>query len=150
MVTDSDNQPTAPGVWVTRYLVTEEAINAYCLAVGETHPWCLDARAAKAAGFSDVVAPPMFASVYAAPAILLLQADRSIGFDARRAVHGGQTFEWDPEVPVVAGELVTTTATFAQTWQRATLTFFAFETRSVHSDGRQAALGEWTAIVRGS
>ncbi|HEY4823749.1 MAG TPA: MaoC family dehydratase N-terminal domain-containing protein, partial [Solirubrobacteraceae bacterium] len=51
------------------YAVGREKIKEYSLAVGETNPLHLDVAAARAAGFADVVAPPMFAVVYSAPAV---------------------------------------------------------------------------------
>ena len=46
------------------YAVGREKIREYAFAVGETNPLHLDVEAARAAGYRDVVAPPMFASVY--------------------------------------------------------------------------------------
>ena len=46
------------------YAVGREKIVEYALATGETEPLHMDLAAARAAGFADVVAPPMFAVVY--------------------------------------------------------------------------------------
>ena len=51
------------------YAVGREKIREYARAVGETSPLHLDVEAARAAGYADVVAPPMFAVVYSAPAV---------------------------------------------------------------------------------
>ncbi len=51
------------------YEVGREKIREYANAVGETNPVHHDPEAAKAAGFRGVVAPPMFAVVYSAPAM---------------------------------------------------------------------------------
>ena len=51
----------------TLYAVGREKIREYARAVGETNPLYLDVEAARAAGYADVVAPPMFAVVYSAP-----------------------------------------------------------------------------------
>src|SRR5689334_6275310 len=51
------------------YAVGREKIKEYARAVGETNPVHLDVEAARAAGYADVVAPPMFAVVYSAPAV---------------------------------------------------------------------------------
>ena len=48
-----------------RYAVGREKIREYARAVGETNPVHLDVEAARAAGYADLVAPPMFAVVYA-------------------------------------------------------------------------------------
>ena len=53
----------------TRYAVGREKIKEYALAVGETNPLHVDPEAARAAGYADVVAPPMFVVVYSAGAI---------------------------------------------------------------------------------
>ena len=46
------------------YEVGKEKIKEYAWAVGEDNPVHFDREQAKAAGFRDVVAPPMFAVVY--------------------------------------------------------------------------------------
>ena len=46
-----------------------EKIREYARAVGETNPLHLDLEAARAAGYADLVAPPMFAVVYSGPAV---------------------------------------------------------------------------------
>ena len=48
----------------TTYAVGREKIKEYARAVGETNPLHLDEKAAREAGYADVVAPPMFAVVY--------------------------------------------------------------------------------------
>ena len=45
------------------YAVGREKIREYAAATGETSPVCLDLEAARAAGYADVVAPPMFVQV---------------------------------------------------------------------------------------
>ena len=49
------------------YAVGREKIREYAFAVGETNPVHLEVEAARALGYADVVAPPMFAAVYSAP-----------------------------------------------------------------------------------
>ena len=51
------------------YAVGREKVREFARAVGEADPRFHDVEAARAAGFADVVAPPMFASVYAGPAV---------------------------------------------------------------------------------
>src|SRR3954463_7923644 len=90
----------------TVYAVGREKIREYAAAVGETNPLHLDVEAARAAGHADVVAPPMFAVVFAAPAIMPALFDPEVGIDFARMVHGGQAFAWGPLV--VAGDEITT------------------------------------------
>src|SRR5687768_826261 len=95
----------------TTYAVGREKVREYAFAVGESEPLYLDVEAARAAGYDDVVAPPMFAVVYAMPAVAQAMFDPEVGIDFARLVHGGQEFEWGPLV--VAGDEITTTASVA-------------------------------------
>src|SRR4029077_15394506 len=91
----------------TLYAVGREKVKEYALATGETNPLHLDHEAARAAGYRDVVAPPMFAVVYSAAAIGPALFDPDVGMDFARMVHGGQEFRWGPLV--VAGDEIETT-----------------------------------------
>src|SRR6202035_391433 len=64
------------------YAVGREKVREYASAVGETNPLHFDVEAAKAAGYADVVAPPMFAVVYGARAVgpALFDPDVAIDF----------------------------------------------------------------------
>jgi acyl dehydratase len=129
------------------YAVGREKIREFAFAVGETDPLHLDAEAARAAGFRDVVAPPMFAVVYSSPAIGPAIFDPEIGIDFALMVHGGQEFRWGPLV--VAGDEVTTTVSVTDISERAGRGFYVFETVSVNQDGETVCVGTWTNIVRG-
>src|SRR2546421_10967133 len=61
------------------YAVGREKIREYARAVGETDPLHLDLDAARAAGYGDLVAPPMFAVVYSAPSVGPPIFDRELG-----------------------------------------------------------------------
>ena len=129
------------------YAVGREKIREYANAVGETNPLHLDAQAARAAGFRDVVAPPMFAVVYSAPAVGPAIFDPEIGMDFALMVHGGQEFRWGPLV--VAGDEITTTVGVTDISERMGRAFYVFETVSVNQDGETVCVGTWTNIVRG-
>ena len=128
------------------YAVGREKVREYATAVGETSPLCHDLDAARAAGYADVVAPPMFAAVYKAGAIGTALTDPEIGMDFARMVHGAQEFSWGE--PVVAGDEVTTEAELLRVDERGGLRFFEFETRSVNQRGETTCTGLWTNIVR--
>src|SRR3954469_16200407 len=131
----------------TVYAVGREKIKEYAFAVGETNPLHLDVGAARAAGFADVVAPPMFAVVFSAPAIAPGLFDPEVGIDFARMVHGAQAFAWGR--PVVAADEVVTVATVKDISERAGNGFFVFESTSTAQDGETVAVGTWTNIVRG-
>jgi acyl dehydratase len=121
-------------------------IRQYASAVGEENPIYHDAEAAKAAGFRDLVAPPMFCVVYSAPALGPAILDPEVGINLPVMVHGGQAFEWGE--PVCAGDVVTTTATCKEIYEQDGRGFYVFESVSANQDGQQTVRGTWTDIVR--
>jgi acyl dehydratase len=131
----------------TTYAVGREKIREYASAVGETNPLYLDVDAARAAGYDDVVAPPMFAVVYAARAVGPGIFDPEVGIDFAMMVHAGQEFVWGPVV--VAGDEVTTTATVKDIADRGGMAFYIFESVSENQRGETVCTGTWTQIVRG-
>jgi acyl dehydratase len=132
----------------THYAVGREKIKEYASAVGERNPIHLDHEAARAAGFADVVAPPMFAVVYSNAAILPGLFDPEVGIDFAHMVHGAQEFRWGPLV--VAGDEITTTTTVKDIADRGGMGFYVFETESRNQRGDVVSTGVWTNIVRGS
>lgn len=129
------------------YAVGREKIREYATAVGETDPRHLDPAAARAAGHADVVAPPMFAVVYALQAMIPALFDPEVGINFAMLVHGAQEFEWGPLV--VAGDEISTTATLKDVTERAGNAFYVFETESTNQRGELVSRGTWTNIVRG-
>jgi acyl dehydratase len=129
------------------YAVGREKVREYAAAVGEHSPLHTDHLAARAAGFADVVAPPMFVVVYASPAITPALFDPEIGIDFARLVHGAQEFRWGPLV--VAGDEITTTTTVKDIADRGGMGFYVFETESRNQRGDVVSTGVWTNIVRG-
>ena len=130
------------------YAVGREKVREYAHAVGETNPLHLDLDAARKAGHADLVAPPMFAVVYASPAVIPAFFDPEVGLDFARMVHGGQELTWGPLV--VAGDEITTEVEVADISERGGVGFFVFETRSDNQAGERVCTGRWTCIVRGS
>jgi acyl dehydratase len=128
----------------TVYAVGREKVREYAQAVGETDPRYLDPEAARAAGFADVVAPPMFAAVYCGPAVF--PAILESGLDFSRMVHGAQEFTW--AAPVVAGDEITTEASLDSKGERGGLEFYVFKTTSTNQRGELVSEGRWTNIVR--
>ncbi len=132
----------------TLYAVGREKIKEYARATGETDPLHLDHEAARAAGYADVVAPPMFAVVYCSPAMGPAYFDPELNINFARLVHGGQEFKWGPLV--VAGDEITTAVTVKSIDERAGNGFFVFESVSTNQDGHTVSVGTWTNVVRGA
>ena len=131
----------------TTYEVGIEKIREYAAAVGEGNPVHHDREAATAAGFRDVVAPPMFTVVYSAPALGPAVLDDEVGINFAAMVHGGQEFVWGE--PVCAGDRISTTAKVAEIYEKDDKGFYVFESVSTNQVGDEVARGRWTNIVRG-
>ncbi len=129
------------------YEVGKEKIREYAEAVGEDDPVYFDREAAKAAGFRDLVAPPMFAVVYSSPAVANGLVDPEVGIDFPMMVHGGQEFVWGE--PVCAGDVIETEARVKEVYQKGGNAFYVFESVSANQDGHEVVRGSWTNIVRG-
>ena len=132
----------------TEYAVGREKIREYASAVGESNPLHLDPAAAREAGYADVIAPPMFAVVYASPAMMPALFDPEVGLDFAHMVHGAQDFTWGPVV--VAGDEITTVARVKDISQRGEMGFYVFETESRNQRDEVVCTGIWTNIVRAS
>ncbi len=131
----------------TTYAVGREKIREYASAVGETNPLHHDVEAARAAGYVDVVAPPMFAVVFSSRAVGPALFDPEVGLNFAMMVHGGQEFRWGPLV--VAGDEITTAASVKDISERGGMGFYVFESVSKNQDGETVCTATWTNIVRG-
>lgn len=88
------------------YDVSREKIREFAAAIGETNPACVDVEAARALGYSNVIAPPTFPIVLTFAASRQVIDDPALGLDYSRVVHGEQRFV--AHRPIRAGdELVT-------------------------------------------
>ena len=131
----------------TTYAVGREKIREYAAAVGETNPLHHDVEAARAAGYADVVAPPMFAVVFSSRAVGPALFDPEVGLNFAMMVHGGQEFRWGPLV--VAGDEITTAASVRDISERGGMGFYVFGSVSKNQDGETICTATWTNIVRG-
>jgi acyl dehydratase len=131
----------------TTYEVGLEKIREYANAVGQNEPVHHDREAAKAAGFRDVVAPPMFAVVYSSPAMGPAILDPEVDINFAAMVHGGQEFVWGE--PVCAGDEITTRAKVSEIYEKDGKGFYVFESVSTNQDGDEVVRATWTNIVRG-
>ncbi len=129
------------------YAVGREKVREFAAAVGEMNPLHHDVEAARAAGYADVVAPPMFAVVYAGRSVAPALFDPEVGLNFAMMVHGGQEFRWGPLV--VAGDEISTVTTVKDISERGGMTFFVFESVSQNGAGETVCTGTWTNIVRG-
>jgi acyl dehydratase len=129
------------------YQAGREKIREFANVIGAANPVHHDREAAVAAGYRDVVAPPMFCVVYSAPAIAPGIVDPEVGINFATMVHGGQEFVWGE--PVCSGDEITTTASLSDVFQKDDKGFYVFESESLNQDGQMTVRGIWTNIVRG-
>ncbi len=129
------------------YAVGREKIREYASAVGESNPLYLAVEAARAAGYADVVAPPMFAVVYSGRAVAPALFDPEVGINFANMLHAGQEFEWGPVV--VAGDEITTVTSVRDISERGGMGFYEFVTESRNQRGETVCTGIWRQIVRG-
>ena len=129
------------------YEVGREKIREYANAIGATNPVHHDREAALAAGYRNVVAPPMFCVVYSAPALGPGILDPDVGINLAAMVHGGQEFVWGE--PVCAGDEITTRARVSEIYEKDGKGFYVFTSVSTNQDGAEVVRGVWTDIVRG-
>ena len=130
------------------YEVGKEKIAEYARAIGEQERVYFDRGAARDAGFRDVVAPPMFAVVYSAGALIHALFDHELGVDFARLVHGAQEFDWDE--PVCCGDVISTVASVDDIAEKAGNGFFTLGSVSTNQEGAGVVRGTWTHIVRGT
>ena len=129
------------------YELGREKIREYATVVGEDNPVYFDREAAKAAGFRDVAAPPMFAVVYSSPAVAKGLFDPEVGINFAMLVHAGQEFVWGE--PACAGDTISTTVSVKDIHQKGEMGFYVFESVSTNQDGQEVVRGTWSNIVRG-
>lgn len=128
------------------FAVTREQVMQYAVTVGETNTLHHDLAEARAAGYADVVAPPMFAAVYAWPPIFEWISDPAHGMEFSQFVHLAQEFRWGP--PVIAGDEITSVNTVKEVYRRGSMTFSLCETVSRNQRGEKVAIGLWTNVFK--
>ena len=90
-------------------VVEESTLINFARAVGFVDGPTVDASAARAAGFSGVVAAPTFPIVLTLDGAAELSRDPNIGLDFSHVVHSDQRFDY--RRPIVAGDGLSVTTT---------------------------------------
>jgi acyl dehydratase len=129
------------------YLVGREKVREFSRAVFATSPINLDPEAARAAGYSDIVAPPTFAVVIQESTLAQLLAEPDAGIDFTRVVHGDQRFTYTR--PIVAGDELTATLRVASVKSLGGHSMVTAESSIVDSTGAHVVTAISTLVVRG-
>ena len=100
------------GVQLGPVTVTAEDIQSFAEAMGDLNPLYTDVAVARAAGYPDVIAPPMFC-MRMRGGRLLPEVSLPSGF---MSLHAGQEIEFHDEI--IAGQTYTITARVADVYEK--------------------------------
>jgi acyl dehydratase len=128
------------------YEVGREKIREFAAAVGDRNPVYHDVAAARSFGHGDLVAPPTFAVVVTRDPQLSVIEDPELGLDFSRVVHGDQRFEFTR--PIVAGDVLTTTASVDAAHTRAGNDFLTIRSEVTDDDGQPVVSVFATLVAR--
>ncbi|MEV5291054.1 MaoC family dehydratase N-terminal domain-containing protein [Streptomyces sp. NPDC053741] len=126
------------------YEVGREKIREFAEAVGDTNPAYTDPEAAKALGYSDVIAPPTFVFSITFRAAGQVIQDPQLGLDYSRVVHGDQKFAHVR--PVRAGDRLTVTSTIEGIKSMAGNDIVDIR-GEVHDESGEYVVTAWTKLV---
>jgi acyl dehydratase len=129
------------------YLVGREKIREFARAVFSENSVNHDPVAARAAGYSDVVAPPTFPIVVQERTLAQLLAEPDAGIDFTRVVHGDQRFSYSR--PIVAGDELTATLTVTSVKSLGGHSMVTSESAIVDATGAHVVTATSTLVVRG-
>ncbi|GIF27843.1 MaoC family dehydratase N-terminal domain-containing protein [Actinoplanes utahensis] len=130
--------PTEP------YLVGREKIREFARAIGATDAEFHDPAAARALGYTDVVAPPTFPVTITMAASREVVADPALGVDYSRVVHGDQRFAY--KRPVVAGDALVCVNTVEEITSRGGHEFLTTRT-DVTTEAGEPVVTVWSKLV---
>jgi acyl dehydratase len=128
-----------------QYDVEKGSIQKFVEAIGDEDPIYYDEKAAQAAGFKTIVAPPTFLCTFRAEEL----PDLKMTF-GRVRLNGGNAYEYYQ--PVYAGDTITVTAKYADVTERTgrtgNMVFVMTELTFKNQHGEVVALGRNTGIRR--
>ena len=129
------------------YVVGQEKIKEYALAVGDLNPLYTDPDFAKKSKYSCIIAPPMFVVVFAREAMVNLFSDTELNLNMLRLLHGEQEFNFHKIVK--ADDIITTHPKIKNIYQKSNNDFVELETKSYNQNKELVTDGIWTFVIRG-
>ena len=119
--------------------VEKGQIRRFAMAIGEENPVHFDEKAARAAGFTSIVAPPTFPAALCMTDPLLTE----VGLDPQSTMHAEEEYEYFR--PIAAGDVITVTHKIADVYDKQApngrLVFVVIETRGNDKRGRPVFKG---------
>jgi acyl dehydratase len=131
---------------VAPYLVGREKVREFARAVLADSPLHVDVEAARAAGYSDLVAPPTFPIVVQQTTLEQLLNEPDAGIDFARVVHGDQRFSYTR--PIVAGDELTATLAVTSIKVLGGNAMVTSESTIVDADGEHVVTAVSSLVVR--
>lgn len=129
------------------YEIGKEKTKEFAIAVGDLNPLYIDEAEARKSHYGGLIAPPMFAVVYAREPVSKVLFDGDLALNLMMLVHGEQEFEFREVVK--CGDVIRTTGKIVDVYQKkATLDFLVFETVSKNQRGNVVCVGKWTFVIR--
>jgi acyl dehydratase len=116
------------------------------LGAGALRPIYHDVAAGKASRHGSVVAPPTFCVNFAIRPFMEAVFDPDLAIDPTMLLHGEQEFEFHEVVR--PGDVLTTTGTITDIYEKTGKDFFAVRTESRDQRDRLLVVAIWTAVVR--
>jgi acyl dehydratase len=135
-------EPTEP------YEVSRVKIAEFADAIGEPSVLCRDKKAAQAAGYPDVIAPPTFAIVISMAGSAKVVSDPGLGVNYAMVVHGEQSF--DHKRPLRAGDVVQSQSTIESIKRAGNLSMVTTRTDIRTTDGELVCVARSVLVERGA
>lgn len=129
------------------YVIGQEKIKEYALAIGDLNPLYTDPEYAKSSKYKTVIAHPMFVVVYAKEVMDNLFYDKELNLNISRLVHGEQEFNFHKIVK--SNDTITTNSKIKTIYEKANNDFIVLETKSYNQDKELVSEGIWTFVIRG-
>ena len=128
--------------------VERDRVTQFADAIGDANPIYRDPDAARAAGFTEQVAPPTFPTVMQIMTSGQAVVDPELGLDYSRVVHGEQRYEW--RRPIVVGDVLEAVPRIADIYAKKSNEFLIIESEIRDSSGEVVVVARSTLISRGT
>lgn len=129
------------------YVIGQEKIKEYALAIGDLNPLYIDPGFAKKSKYGSIIAPPMFVVVFAKEAMDKLFSDKELNLQVSRLVHGEQEFNFHKIVKT--NDTIKTIGKIKNIFSKGNNDFIELETKSYNQNNELVVEGLWTFIIRG-
>lgn len=123
-------------------------IKLFCKAIGETNPLHLDAEAARAAGYRNIVAPITFLSAVALDMPNPRAVIELVGVDIAWILHGEESYEYFE--PLCVGDQISTEMKIVDIYDKkgGALEFIVTELSMVNQDQQPVCKARRSLVVR--